>query len=222
MFIYQIELSNLCSLKCSYCPHPTQQRERGLMTFDTFAKCVEFHRKNSKLRPLILHHFGEPTLHPQLKDFIAYSAAQGVECSFSTNGMRNISQPYPAEFWAELSSAGLKTVNFSAHALPVEAFIELAGEHVHIRRFFIPELVTLGTWAGQVGPPASPTKEPCIFERHEAFVVLWDGRLARCSMDSEAKESQLTIDDMLDGKRFPFRRIALCEACDSMREAEDI
>ena len=42
MYIYQVEVSNICSLKCSYCPHPKQERKKGFMSFDTFKQI--FHR----------------------------------------------------------------------------------------------------------------------------------------------------------------------------------
>lgn len=46
----QIEASNLCSLTCVYCPHPTHVRPKGNMTMETFTKCVEIVKRSDNPR----------------------------------------------------------------------------------------------------------------------------------------------------------------------------
>lgn len=221
MLIYQIELCNVCSLACPYCPHPHQKRRRGMMDAQTFDKCLTLQLRTARRRPLHLHNFGEPTLHPDLPRFIRRATERGVECIFFTNGMQNRHTPVAPDYWRELSAAGLRRVNFSAHLLAEEAFRALAGQHLRVERVFTPSPATLGTWAGQVGKPSIPDPRPCFFARHDAFVVLWNGNISRCCLDVEGTDSPGHIDEILDGRPFSFRPIQLCGGCDSLRDYED-
>jgi Radical SAM superfamily len=222
MYIYQIEVSNVCSLRCSYCPHPKQVRPKGMMSFDTFKKCVELFKVSGNRSTLRLHNFGEALLHPELPKFLSYAAGEGVECSFFTNGVSTKGQAFSREFWQNLANHGLKTVDFSAHALSVDTFSEMTNGLIKIGRVFDPKTRTLGTWAGQTGPPETPVPEPCLFERMNAMVILWDGRVSSCCLDVEGKRSPLWIDDLLRTKRYEFEPIHLCSSCSSMRHEEDL
>src|SRR5580704_1191969 len=99
--VMQIETSNYCSLKCIYCPHPTQHRPKGDMTFETFSKCMTLvkrsdnpiHRDNRKF--VWLNHFGEPLLNPLLPDFIAFATSRGVRVSFASNGLDEDDNLFP-------------------------------------------------------------------------------------------------------------------------------
>ena len=72
----QIEVSNLCSLSCVYCPHPSQLRQKGNMSMDVFKKCIELTERSDNpvyfgKKFLRLNHFGEPLLNPLLPKFIS-------------------------------------------------------------------------------------------------------------------------------------------------------
>jgi MoaA/NifB/PqqE/SkfB family radical SAM enzyme len=84
--IYQIEISNRCNLTCSYCPHPTQAREQGLMSWETFTKSIELVERCGQ-RTAYLHNFGEPLLHPHLVEFVRHCSDRGISASFFTNGV---------------------------------------------------------------------------------------------------------------------------------------
>ncbi len=221
VYIYQIEVSNFCSLTCAYCPHPTQIRPKGFMSFDTFRKCVDLFKDHCDNRnTLRLHNFGEVALHPELPQFIQYARTEGVACSFFTNGMRSRKEPIGRGYWQELSDAGLETVDFSAHVMTEEEFRTIVEGIVRIGRVYDPKPEVLGTWAGQVGPPEIPLAKPCIFERMDAFVVLWDGRISSCCLDVEGQFKGLHVDDLLAGRRYRFASIPLCSTCSSMRHEE--
>lgn len=222
MLIYQLEISNICSLTCGYCPHPNQRRPKGMMSFDTFKKCVEFYRTHSRTRPLHLHHFGEPILHPQLVEFVAHAASRDVETIFFTNGLLAKKTPAGPEYWKELADAGLRRVNFSSHNLAEKEFRAIAEPYVKVERVYDPRRNRRGTWAGQTGEPEVPVAEPCFFERRNAFVVLWNGDLARCCLDPEGRDSPGTIDDLLAGMEFKFAPFLLCDSCASLRGEEEV
>jgi sulfatase maturation enzyme AslB (radical SAM superfamily) len=90
--VMQIEVSNECSLECAYCPHPSQIRPKGNMTFETFKKCIDLVTLSDNpeidgRKFLWLNHFGEPLLNPMLPSFISYAESKSVEVSFATNGV---------------------------------------------------------------------------------------------------------------------------------------
>src|SRR5262249_27438078 len=86
MKIYQIEISNFCNLECTYCPHPTQIREKGNMSAETFQKTLDLLERCGQ-KTAFLHNFGEPLLHPDLISFVQKCTTRGIAASFYTNGV---------------------------------------------------------------------------------------------------------------------------------------
>jgi hypothetical protein len=220
--IYQIEISNLCNLTCSYCPHPTQEREKGLMTLETYVKAITLVRRCGQRR-VFLHNFGEPLLHPLLFDFIRHACGEGVTVSFYSNGLL-----LDRTTAGRLHEAGLRELCISAHVPGelgrIQALLREEGIPLTITEVFRPSKATLHTWAGQVGRKGDtgPT-QPCIFEREGAAVVLWDGRVNVCCIDNEGAGVAGTVDDYLaDPASYRFRPIRLCSGCELMRGDEDL
>lgn len=82
-----IEISSVCNLTCSYCPHPTMGRHKQFMTLDTFKKSLKL---ALSLGPnadntVSLHDFGEVLLHPHLEDIFKLCQESGVKPAFATN-----------------------------------------------------------------------------------------------------------------------------------------
>lgn len=228
MRIYQIEVSNLCNLTCSYCPHPLQQRRAGLMTADTFAKALELLVRCGQ-RNAYLHNFGEPLLHPELPKLVRLCTERGVAASFYTNGvLLNTAN------LRDLSDAGLRELCVSEHTSGeterVRALIDDNRLPIELSETFRPVKGDLHTWAGQADTRAarhgfvhSRSDMPCIFERHDAAVILWDGRVNVCCIDDEARGVAGTVDDYLDSPdRYRFQPISLCASCMLMRGEEDL
>jgi hypothetical protein len=221
--VMQIEVSNLCSLTCNYCPHPSQQRPKGDMTMETFAKCMDLVERSDnpefKGRKFVwLNHFGEPLLNPLLPEFIAFAASRNIEVSFSSNGVNHERALFPRELWKELARAGLRGVILSAHVKSERALRNHVGDIVRVIGTWKPKPEQLHDWAGQVdmdrynvagNPP--PSRLPCDYQSHNMFAVTWEGMLAACCYDIEGGVS-LSVDDVLrDG--FSFREIPLCATC---------
>lgn len=97
------EISSLCNLKCPMCYRPFRESaDDGLMDFSVYKKgideCVKF-----GLYSIRLSWRGEPTLHPQLPEMVAYAKEKGIkEVSFITNGVK-----LRGELAEELVVAGL-------------------------------------------------------------------------------------------------------------------
>ena len=192
------------------------------MSSATFAKCLDLFEMCGNRKPLRLHNFGEVCLHPELAGFISMASARAIEVSFFTNGIASDGRPFTRAYWATLSEAGLRTVDFSSHKLSLERFEAITSGLIHIGRLFDPRSRKLGTWAGQTGPPETPVAEPCLFESKPAFVVLWNGRISSCCLDAEGRRSELWIDDLLGGQPYAFERLSLCSGCGSMRHQEEL
>jgi hypothetical protein len=226
--IYQIEISNFCNLTCSYCPHPAQTRAKGNMTWQTFEKSIELLLRCGQ-RTAYLHNFGEPLLHPQIVDLVRHCTKRNVEASFFTNGLM-----LTGDLLTRLADAGLRYLYVSeqtrGEALRVEALIAEADLPIEMRGRFKPQRDQLHTWAGQVAHggatlPAHPSEGagPCLFQREQAAVVLWDGRISVCCIDVEGGGERGTVDDYLaDPSTYEFRPIGLCRDCTLMRGTEDL
>jgi hypothetical protein len=228
MKIYQIEISNRCNLACSYCPHPTQIRPQGLMSPETFEKSLELLIRCGQ-RTAYLHNFGEPLLHPDVVGFVRRCTERGVVASFFTNGVL-----VTPKMLANLAEAGLGFLCISEHTKGetqrIRRLIDEGGFPIKIQDTFRPVRETLHTWAGQVtSRPATGSAHPsegpgpCIFERQDAAVILWDGQVNVCCIDVEGRGVQGTVDDYLaDPSRYRFRPAALCPSCTLMRGEEDL
>jgi hypothetical protein len=223
MKIYQVEVSNYCNLSCSYCPHPNQKRDKGNMTFDTFVKAVALAQKLSQTT-MFLHNFGEPLLNPNLCDYIDYATINGIDCSFFTNGVLLDSKTL-----LKLSEKGLKKISISEHTPftidRIERIIQKFNIPILIEGFFKPT-ENLHEWAGQVKVPNievdnSPIGD-CIFERYNAFVILWNGDVANCCIDCDGISVKTNITRLLSNEKYSFYRSVLCDKCRLMRGEESL
>ncbi len=102
-----LEISNICNLKCSFCPGT--KRQRHVMTV------AEFWSLAKKIRPysdfLYFHLMGEPLCHPHLGEFLEISAELGFRVILTTNG--TLLRRHQALL---LASPALHKVNISLHA----------------------------------------------------------------------------------------------------------
>jgi radical SAM protein with 4Fe4S-binding SPASM domain len=109
--LVDLELSSICNLKCPMCYTITdefkQKVKKGLMDFDLFKKVVD--EIVGKVPALRLSLRGEPTLHPQFIESIAYAKSRGIqEVSSLTNGSK-----VTPEFFRQIAEAGLDWLTIS-------------------------------------------------------------------------------------------------------------
>lgn len=102
-----LEISNVCNLKCSFCPGT--KRTARVMTEAEFSFLLPM------LRPftdyLYFHLMGEPLCHPHLERFLAIAGEQGFKIILTTNGTLLGKQQDML-----LHSPALHKVNISLHA----------------------------------------------------------------------------------------------------------
>ena len=102
-----VEISNLCNLKCSFCPGTRRSGRR--MSAEEFAALLP------KLRPytdyLYFHLMGEPLCHPQLAAFLELAGQSGFKVILTTNGTLLKKQQQTL-----LAAPALHKINISLHA----------------------------------------------------------------------------------------------------------
>lgn len=83
--IVNVEPTNICNLRCPLCVtgSMTMERPYGRMDFDHFKKFVD--QVADKIIYITLYHQGEPYLHKQFNDMVAYAKTKGVYVTTSTN-----------------------------------------------------------------------------------------------------------------------------------------
>jgi len=101
-----VEISNICNLKCSFCPGTI--RPVKYMTKEEFTLVCQ------KIRPytdfIYFHIMGEPLTHPELPSMIAMARENGFYPAITTNGTL-------LDFCGEkLIAAGVYKVNISVHS----------------------------------------------------------------------------------------------------------
>ena len=77
-----VEISNICNLKCSFCPGTARAPRR--MTPREFEHVAS--ELSGRVGELYLHVMGEPLLHPELAGILDIAARCDLEVSITTNG----------------------------------------------------------------------------------------------------------------------------------------
>ncbi|MGE5632416.1 MAG: radical SAM protein [Caulobacteraceae bacterium] len=206
-------MSCLCNLKCIYCPHPKSWREKGLMSIETFIRCMELIKKLNQ-KWVCLHNFGEPLLHPQIEDIIKIARKYVDYVYFSTNGTL-----LSREKAIRLKECGLSKIILANHdSISTEKAISscrgldiVAGI---LNDFYL-------DWAGTSGRhplhyrPTGYMGRPngCkAFIEEEVVVVLWDGRINSCCVDMEGLG---IVGNVYDENAIAVKpkKFTLCEHC---------
>lgn len=198
MRIYQVELSAFCNMRCSYCPHPSMRRPKGFMSADVLAACIEHVKRGSNDR-LVLHHFGEPLLHPKLRERLAQIRDAGLSVQLSTNA-KSLERCWPV-----LLEAGIPvTVMISVHqwvqsgeAAYGDALARWQARSDGTRISVIPAYnvkhgrFVFHQWGEGENEPWDVAR--CPFLEHNLGCVLWNGDIVSCCVDHEGVTAKLNI-----------------------------
>jgi len=206
--IFQIEPTNHCNAKCSYCPHSKMTREKGFMSIETFDQCMQV-IENSYVG---LHHFGEPMLHPALSLMIELAAIKNIRVEFSTNGGN----------WTHVErvmKAQPYMIRYAYDYFKNPQFLKYVTEH-NISTIIKTHSVEEGTkpstnFAGAVNIE-NKIKGECYFKKYKYVCVLWDGRVVPCCCDYDG---QHVIGDVWRGVKHQ-KTYELCKTCSGMQFTE--
>ena len=104
-----IEITDLCNLRCSFCPSSKKKNPRTFMREDLFRRSI---LEAEKYVPQIYFHvLGEPTLHPEFSTFLNILETTSLKLNLTTNGttIKKNSEII-------LNSKAIRQINFSTHA----------------------------------------------------------------------------------------------------------
>jgi hypothetical protein len=221
--IYQVELSSFCNMRCGYCPHPTMRRAKGYMEAEVLNACIGA-IKDSGGGEIVLHHFGEPLLHPSLGDRLRQAAAAGLAICMSTNAL------LIDRAWEDLTSveAPVRLVvsvhqwagqGADAYLDAVEAMRRrAAGTNLEVVQAYncYGGTFTFHCWAK--GLEDGWDVLDCPFIKYNYAVVLWNGDIAACCVDHEGATVTGNILDKawLDHRTGEW---SACATCDVGRDA---
>ena len=102
-----IEITNVCNLSCDFCPKTT--RKPAITTKEKFMHIIESIKPYTNY--IYLHLLGEPTMHPELEDYLQISAEYGLQVNLTTNGTL-----IPKVKDILLNAPALRQVNISLHS----------------------------------------------------------------------------------------------------------
>ena len=81
----QLNISNACQLKCSFCS--CRDRDRHIYMYDQLFTDYVDRLCNLGMEAVTITGGGEPLMHPQFKEFVEYLFAKGVKVGLVTNGI---------------------------------------------------------------------------------------------------------------------------------------
>jgi radical SAM protein with 4Fe4S-binding SPASM domain len=86
-----IETTNICNFKCVYCPQSMPDEHfkiigRGKMEFVVYQSIIDKLLNSFRIERIVLTRDGEPLVHPELEEFIAYNTHKGVKTTIGSNG----------------------------------------------------------------------------------------------------------------------------------------
>jgi hypothetical protein len=217
--IYQVELTNYCNMRCSYCPHPNTMRTKGHMSAEVLERCIDIAKANRQDK-LVLHHFGEPLMHSRLRERLIQVAKSGLAIQFSTNA-KNLEDRLP--MLLEIETPIFITLSVHQWADMRPAIYQKALEYwqertrdtnITIKKAFN---VTDNTFRFHKWDNGKESEwnfqELCFFLNKNWGVVLWDGTLVSCCVDCEGESA---FGNIMDCKAAMASTIEwrACKSCD--------
>lgn len=103
-----IEITNICNLKCKFCPETTRKKEN--MSTEHFEEVIKKIQNHTKL--VALHVKGEPLLHCQIRDIIKILEKYNLKANITTNGTL-----IKDKIDIIKKSKSVRQINFSIHSI---------------------------------------------------------------------------------------------------------
>ena len=126
-----VELTNVCNLHCSYCLRDEDalyHSGANYFSVELLRRVVREARESIGAR-VVMFTGGETTLHPRFRDVVEAVGAEGLTCSFVTNGW-HFERVWPA---VAANRAGVSHVSFSLDGPTRETHDRWRGEGSFVR-----------------------------------------------------------------------------------------
>lgn len=111
-----IEITNICNLKCSFCPEG--RREKEFMSIEDFEYIINQIKDYTNL--ITLHVKGEPLVHPRLEKILYCCEQNEISVNITTNGTLLLEKGEILQ-----KSKALRQLNISLHSLSKNQNIDL-------------------------------------------------------------------------------------------------
>ncbi|QHI71949.1 radical SAM/SPASM domain-containing protein [Aminipila terrae] len=137
-FIVQIFPAYACNLKCGYCIHALDKKERGnisdvvYMDFELYKKCIDQMKSfKNKLKMLRFAAIGEPLIHKDIARMVEYAKQAEIAQSIDivSNGTLLTRQLSDA-----LIEAGLSKLRLSINGLSKEQYLKNTGQPIDFEK----------------------------------------------------------------------------------------
>ncbi len=172
----EIELSNVCNLKCSYCPRRYIDNKGGFMDKMLFKKIID----EVSVYPetvIVLHRRGESMLHPAFNELLDYVAGKFKEVQLATNATlleENMFTPI------------VKALSFISFSLAPELTFNVDRKPAKFKEVEAKILKFLSFNKGRVRTQASMVKTPKTpADQIKTFEYVWKNRVDRVRVYEE-------------------------------------
>lgn len=130
-----IEITNVCNLKCSFCPD--SRREPAFMDIEEFTHIIQ--QVEPFCEYIYLHIMGEPLLNPKLESFLKICYDNLIKVNITTNGtlLNRCGELL-------LDSKALRKVSISLHSFEANEGNELLDNYINNTVSFIKKAVEKG------------------------------------------------------------------------------
>lgn len=214
-----LELTNHCNLRCTICPvNTTMRRAKGYMDPALFRRVID---ENPHLDFVLAFQWGEPLLHPQFFELTRYAADRGLRTMITSNGTHLTPENRAGLLSCGLdrltfsvdgdhaTHMAIRSYDLDVLRRDIMTLVKERDESDSPLRIDISMVVDQATegaldtyfadWKGiadrvQAIPRivAERRSSPCRELWRGTLVVLWDGRVTTCCVDSEGL---LTVGD---------------------------
>ncbi len=248
-----LELTNHCNLRCTICPvNTTMRRAKGYMDPALFRRVID---ENPQLDFVLAFQWGEPLLHPNFFELVRYAADRGVRTMITSNGtylspenrakllecgLERITFSVDGDHATHQAIRGYDLDRLRRDVLALVAERDAAGARLRIDVSMVVDRATedaldtyFADWKGiadrvQAIPRLVSERRtrPCRELWRGTLVVLWDGRVTVCCVDSEGQlevgdANETALRDVWNGERMRAIRSAhakrafpsLCSLC---------
>ncbi|MBL7196736.1 MAG: radical SAM protein [Candidatus Omnitrophica bacterium] len=113
--LVDVEPTNHCNLRCTFCATQIMKRQKGFMDFNLYKQIVDEIAKNNAA--LKFSRWGEPFLHPKIYEMFAYAKEKDLMLHITTNGI--LFDPYKLK--------NVDSINFSFHGTKKEEHELITG-----------------------------------------------------------------------------------------------
>lgn len=207
-----LELTNHCNLRCTFCPvNTTMRRPKGFMDPALFHRVID---ENPQLDFVLAFQWGEPLLHPQFFELVRYAADRGVRTMITSNGthlspenrarllacgLERITFSVDGDHATHFAVRGYDLARLREDVLALRRERDASDAPLRIDVSMVVDRATEGaleTYRHEWAPVADRVQaiprivaerraSPCRELWRGTLVVLWDGRVTVCCVDSE-------------------------------------